>query len=138
MQLAKLKQKSKITPVNKQYLKDLDIGFRVLKVCDVEEAKPDIEHERYLYTVFMALEMKFSCKYEYKEYMGIRYFECIDDWIVLFCCMEESINDDFVQFVLEAKPRHFVFRSISYDHKKATDMQKRISEHTKIKLIYGE
>ena len=137
MQLAKLKQKSKITPVNKQYLKDLDIGFRVLKVCDIEEAKPDIEQERYLYTVFMALEMKFSCKYEYKEYMGIRYFECQDDWIVLFCCMEENINDDFVQFVLEAKPRHFVFRSISYDYDRAIEMKKRISEHTKILLIHG-
>ena len=136
--MAKLKQKLKTIPANKQYLKDLDIGFRVLKLCDVEEAKPDIEHERYLYTVFMALEMKFSCKYEYKEYMKIRYFECQDDWIVLFCCMEQKITDDFVQFVLEAKPRHFVFRSISYDHNKATDIQKKISEHTKIRLIYGE
>ena len=136
--MAKLKQKLKTIPANKQYLKDLDIGFRVLKLCDVEEAKPDIEHERYLYTVFMELEMKFSCKYEYKEYMKIRYFECQDDWIVLFCCMEQKITDDFVQFVLEAKPRHFVFRSISYDHNKATDIQKKISEHTKIRLIYGE
>lgn len=137
MQLAKLKQKSKTTPVNNQYLKDLDIGFRVLKLCDVEEAKPDIEHERYLYTVFMALEMKFSCKYEYKKYMEIRYFECQDEWVVLFCCMEQKITDDFVQFVLEAKPRHFVFRSISYDYDKAVEMQKRISEHTKLLLIHG-
>jgi hypothetical protein len=118
---------------NKQYLKDLDIGFRVLKVCD--KIEPGVDHERFLYQVFLKTGLLLSSKYEYKKYLDNQYFQVNGNQ--MYACFDPIISKDFIQFALEDKPRIFCFRSVALDQNYLDGLIKSNSPYTKKEVIYG-
>jgi hypothetical protein len=121
----------------KNNLKDLDIGFRVLKVC--EKIQPKVDEERFLYQVFLVIGFPLHTKYEYKEYENIKYFECINPFnqFKMYACFSDCLNDNIIQFILEDKPRHLVLRNIAYSNNRLNEMKQKYWNHILVEWIKG-
>lgn len=112
--------------------KDLDIGFRVLKLDSTnmkevyytpsetqqtlfdlytDNIKPDRTPEDLLFQVMLDLGVLLSSKIEETEIAGKKVFNVADGFLI--ACFDNSITDEVVKAVAQRKPYYAVFRDSS-------------------------
>ena len=124
----KIKDESPLTT------KDLDTGFRVLKIDtsnmkDVyyepdkyeqqslfelaDNIKPDRTPEDLLFQVMLDLGVLLSSKIEEREVNGKKVFNVADGYLV--ACFDQKVGDDTIKAIAEMKPYYAVFRDSGFE-----------------------
>lgn len=107
--------------------KDLDTGFRVLKLASsnmndvfynpqetelkklfAENIKPDRTPEDLLFQVLPELNLPLSAKIETKTIAGKQVFVVEDNYLA--ACFDEDITDECIMAIAKTQPYHFVMR----------------------------
>lgn len=112
--------------------KDLDTGFRVLKLDSsnmedvfyspdnfdpsiidglVDNIKPDRTPEDLLFQVMLDLGIELSAKIEEKEIAGKKVFSVDDDY--LLACFDKDVNETTIEEMAKLLPTHLVIRDAS-------------------------
>ena len=116
--------------------KDLDIGFRVLRLdssnmedvfylpkdtvqadlfSSVDNVKPDRSSEDLLFQIMLELGIPLSSKIESEHIHGKEVYFVEQDFLI--ACFDEGINEDTITAIAKRKPQYFVLR----DNSMATD-----------------
>ena len=127
--------------------KDLDIGFRVLKLDSsnmedvfytpdkfepslldslVDNIKPDRSGEDLLFQVMLELGIELSAKIERKEIAGKEVFSVGDDY--LLACFDTDVNETTIEEMAKLLPIHLVIRDASAANDNVLDNFEQIIE----------
>jgi len=152
------KSGTKIKDENGLLAKNLDVGFRVLKLDSsnmnevyynpneirqdlLEQLVGNIKEDRtpldLLFQVMLELGIELSAKIEEKELLGKKYFVVNENDIV--ACFDDGISDSLVTELAKIKPIYAVFKDSSFESDSANinseQIFKTISPSTSIKVI---
>ena len=122
----------KIREESREKTKDLDTGFRVLKLDSsnmedvfytpdkfepslldslVDNIKADRSGEDLLFQVMLNLGIELSAKIEHKEVAGKEVFSVDDDY--LLACFDKDVNETTIEEMAKLLPTHLVIRDAS-------------------------
>lgn len=146
------------TPEYQKYKKELDVGFRVLKLdssnmqdvfynpaamtqdllsTTIDNVKPDRTPMDLLFQIMLELGVQLSAKIEEKEICGKKYYVVNENEII--ACFDDNLNNDVITEIAKQQPLYAVFKDRSF----ATDsvginneqLFKTYSPTTEVKVI---
>lgn len=146
------------TPEYQKYKKELDVGFRVLKLdssnmqdvfynpaamtqdllsTTIDNVKPDRTPMDLLFQIMLELGVQLSAKIEEKEICGKKYYVVNENEII--ACFDDNLNNDVITEIAKQQPLYAVFKDKSF----ATDsvginneqLFKTYSPTTEVKVI---